>query len=419
MIIKPLILTIAIHHMTTKIISLIEFARHGARHYRDPNRTIDEVELTEYGYQQNVMYASALKTKYQGLLNGLEPSETRIVSSHRSRCTYSALAQVIELLGHKETYGGNTLAIATPQLKTLISKYDIDVLSKEDNILFKPHLTDCKFLKNLKRKDVIGSEEVAPFYDYLSSHYKRQKFNATAYLKNRTNEIHHFSAIYDLVHSFKSFNMTQTLDDETFNYMRAFKMYIRLQEKYYNSTVSAFYVQNILIEFLTSIDEILSAYTRNKPYKKFILYAGHDSNIVPLLSTFKLTSVDCIRQELSSYSKIEEKEYCKFYPEFLANFLLELHHEGTQYYIVARYNGKVFNLCNNRERCPLFDFRRLIFQTLQKNYTEFCIKGTNSQLERQKGKEKKLNRGMMILAIIVASLIVIRRIRDGRKLKNE
>ena len=412
---KILIAAVLVHQICPKLISIIEFARHGARHYRDPNETASNVELTEFGYQQNILYGSKLKETYPEIFNkDLEISDVRVVTSHRMRCAYSALGQLTKIFEHKYRLGENNYERAKSEYKELISTYDIDVLSKEENIIFKPHLTDCKYLSQLKRKDIIEEQRVSSFYNQLLSHYKRQDFNASKYLEDRTNEIHHFSAAYDLVHSFQSFNTTHPLDEETINYMRALKMFIRSLEKYYDPRVSAFYVQNILIELLSSFDEILTNYTRGQPYKKFALFVGHDSNIVPLLHVFKLTSIDCLHEELSSYKKLEESESCRFYPDFLANFIFELHQEGTRYYVVGKYNGEEFKLCNNRVKCPLFDFRRLILGTLQRNYAEFCVKGTNTQLQKQKAKNDKLNKGMLILACIVATLIVIRRIREGK-----
>lgn len=412
---------VLLNQLAAKLISVIEFARHGARQYRDPNRTTDEeAELTDYGYYQNKLFAANLKNNYPEIFNEhLDHADVRVVTSSRSRCALSALGQILEMFKHNHTSEENTLDMTRQNYKSLVSKFDVDVLSKEENIVFKSHKTDCKYLQNTRKTDVIRSEHISPYYEYLDTHFNRQKFNATAYLENRTNEIHHFSAIYDLVHSFKSFNNTQAVEEHTFNYMRAFKMYVRLQEKYYNTTITTYHVQNILIEILTSVDDILTGYTRNEPYKKFILFVGHDSNIVPLLNIFKLTSIECLEKALKDYDSIEERANCQFYPEFLANFLFELHQEGTQYYIVAKYNGKVFSLCNGRDRCPLFDLRRMLFNSLQRNYTEYCIKGTNSQLEKQKTKERKLNKGMMILATLVGSLIVIRRIKEGKIFKND
>ena len=56
--------------------------------------------------------------------------------------------------------------------------------------------------------------------------------------------------------------------------------------------------------------------------EKLIVYSGHDSTISPILSTLKLTSVECMLERF-----LNGKEYlkeCPGHPPFSSNLIFEL-----------------------------------------------------------------------------------------------
>lgn len=88
---------------------------------------------------------------------------------------------------------------------------------------------------------------------------------------------------------------------------------------------------------------------------KYSVYSGHDTNVMPILTTLNLTTPGC----LSKAFRNETVDNCAHPPPFAASLVFELHeddeHEG-QYFVKVRYNGIYYKICGGLQQCPYEEF---------------------------------------------------------------
>ena len=87
--------------------------------------------------------------------------------------------------------------------------------------------------------------------------------------------------------------------------------------------------------------------------RKFSVYMGHDSNIVPLLMFFELTSPECIEMKWKNQTV---KGVCAEAPPFAANMIFELHEENNEYNVKIRYDGYYLKAYEGKEEWPYDKF---------------------------------------------------------------
>lgn len=79
--------------------------------------------------------------------------------------------------------------------------------------------------------------------------------------------------------------------------------------------------------------------------KRLSVYSGHDSNVVPLLVYFNLTSSECLKKQFKNH-KVDGN--CAVPVPFASNIFFELHRndqDSSDYFVKIRYNGRYYNLC--------------------------------------------------------------------------
>jgi hypothetical protein len=81
------------------------------------------------------------------------------------------------------------------------------------------------------------------------------------------------------------------------------------------------------------------------PVKKMSLYSAHDSNVLPLLVFYNLTSSECLKR---LYKNETVKGNCAVPIPFASNLLFELHQndQTSEYFVKMRFNGIYYNLCD-------------------------------------------------------------------------
>jgi hypothetical protein len=91
--------------------------------------------------------------------------------------------------------------------------------------------------------------------------------------------------------------------------------------------------------------------------KKLSILSAHDSNVVPLLVYFNLTSADCLKRQWKNETVHEN---CAIPIPFASNLLFELHQNDqtpSNYFVKVRYNGDYYKLCGkNSTECAFEEF---------------------------------------------------------------
>lgn len=91
--------------------------------------------------------------------------------------------------------------------------------------------------------------------------------------------------------------------------------------------------------------------------KKLSIYSGHDTNVVPLMVFFNLTSSDCLKKQFMNQTVTGN---CAVPVPFASNIFFELHQDdnnASEYFVKVRYNGIYYNLCGkNSTECPFAQF---------------------------------------------------------------
>jgi hypothetical protein len=87
--------------------------------------------------------------------------------------------------------------------------------------------------------------------------------------------------------------------------------------------------------------------------KKMSIFSGHDTNVVPLMTFFNLTTGECLKKK---YQNKTVTENCASPPPFASNLIFEMHQNETDssFYVKLRYNGDYYKLCeSNLTTCSL------------------------------------------------------------------
>ena len=71
---------------------------------------------------------------------------------------------------------------------------------------------------------------------------------------------------------------------------------------------------------------------------KYSIYSGHDTNVMPILNFFNLTSTECLTKKWKNETVTGN---CALPPPFAANLIFELHEDEdtNKYTVKIRYNG--------------------------------------------------------------------------------
>lgn len=74
-------------------------------------------------------------------------------------------------------------------------------------------------------------------------------------------------------------------------------------------------------------------------------FSAHDSNVVPLLVYYNLTSADCLRKQWRNETIHGN---CAVPIPFASSLFFELHQDdknASNNFVKVRYNGQYYNLC--------------------------------------------------------------------------
>ena len=155
-----------------------------------------------------------------------------------------------------------------------------------------------------------------------------------------------------------------------------------IAQKYINKQAQKMYTTHIAESVLLEIEKKM----QNKSELKFVGFSGHETNVIPFMLGYGLTSLDCqLKKFMAEYKTSEEakegkgQQKCEMSPAFAANFIWELSHpknDKKTFYVKTMYNGEVIQSCRKMTKdgyCPYEKFKDYFVERLVMTRHEFNI----------------------------------------------
>jgi len=124
--------------------------------------------------------------------------------------------------------------------------------------------------------------------------------------------------------------------------------------------------EDILDHFNARINE-----TNTK--RKFVYYSGTDTLLMPVLHSLNVSSPECLYSKFFNGSS--EEDTC-IYPNFGSNIIFELHNDGSEYYVLMKYNDMEVNLGCSDPYCSFEEFQGILLNAIgdmtHEKYSEEC-----------------------------------------------
>lgn len=140
---------------------------------------------------------------------------------------------------------------------------------------------------------------------------------------------------------------------------------------------------------------------------KFAGLSGHESNVIPFMSLYKLTNLNCMIDNLKKKIPGPTKD-CETPPKFAANFMWELSQDDNskKWYVATYFNNNKIKSCDSPNKdmyCDYSEFEAFMNKNFILNVNEYidvCGPPTNPAKE----EESKL---YFYLAIVMAGLFLV------------
>ena len=386
----------------SKLISVIEVNRHGARSSENfPEAPLQQffgisMKLTNNGYRQHQLLGSYMNARYvkTNFINSVyRPSDFQIISTPTQRTVYSADGFISGLYpGHvvRATYHEPNLNLISNDTIPVIdppSNYKeipLTVLSWVENSIF--NSWNCKLNGEILKPK---SENKTTYPDLLPITDEEMTF-AAKYLAN-------FFNITEIVNDFEPRAFMKQVNKYIITYFYHFglkmeeilpskvvevvkKMYVN---KWYSSRIEDSQLLKLgASELFEKINEIFTKAVNSrknflKPKignTKYTVYSSHDTAIVNIISN--LLDGEYLRKIVNT-AVDNQSSYDFLVPPFASNVLFELHfsREKQQYYVMVLYNGRVINhtlrgmnKSYDDGKIPLEDFMKFMKSRIDEDY---------------------------------------------------
>lgn len=348
------------YFITSELLIVVEFFRHGAREplfdYYDSNTYPSKGELTSVGMRQHYNLGLILRHEYIDQMKFLsqeyDSSELYVSSTNLNRTITSALSQL---------YGLYPLGTG-PQMSNLENEKLYEPPFEKNDSLYKyPSIKNNEALPSLFQPIPIhntGLEDlILRPYDKnicsLNEEWQNSQINTVFFnelmkelnttignvkkMMNLTNDINgkDVAAIYDvfqndiwagkpLPEDFKGDlkkNMTFIYDFWVY--------YVFFGTERQKLTLSGGLFEEINYYFNGKLE--------GNQTKKWLMYSAHDTTLMMILSALNLSNYECI---LSQWKTKQNQSFCFHLTEYAANILMELHRIDGKAIVKIRYNGK-------------------------------------------------------------------------------
>jgi hypothetical protein len=159
-----------------------------------------------------------------------------------------------------------------------------------------------------------------------------------------------------------------------------------IDANYPNEAITKLYTTRMAQYVIQKMEDKMNP---NSPSKLlFAGLSGHESNMIPFMLQYNLTTLDCMIANIKSNTP-PPVAGCEASPKFAANFMWELStNTDGQYFVGTFYNNKLIKSCDNPNSdnyCAYEDFKNFLqknFILSDKEFTSTC--GADSQTTEKK-----------------------------------
>lgn len=197
-----------------------------------------------------------------------------------------------------------------------------------------------------------------------------------------------------------------------------------INAKYTNDGIKKLYTSKMSQDIIKNFEDKIAG--TNK--LKFLGLSGHETNVVPYMMGYGLTSEECLIKKLNDEPVTG---ICEGSPEFAANFIWELSKKEGKYFVRVLYNGKPILGCLKDKAlegnyCPFEDFKttmRAEFILSDDEYKKACgSTGNNTNTVENKSiwggwKWLALVLMMVSIALLVGLCFFMSKGKDEERMK--
>ncbi len=421
-----------------ELVLILEVFRTGARNnvynFNKWNNNPNIEELTEVGMHQHYILGSQLRQKYVQEHKFLSPnfneSEFLLYATNFNRTITSVISHMLgfypekkEIINIKDEFIPNILNCGDfPEIEELMkgtfNTFPIHILQEKNDILMKA--LKCQGFKLMITQNKENNEILEKInQDYTETFSKLGKIMGIDKLN--------LDKLFKIMDGFSSDifankNIPSEIDDHLWPKLK-FLYSIYWHVNYFEKERNKRFANTLIFDYITTV--LNHKITNSSIYSKtkFIIFGGHDINLIHLMIGLNLTSSECIYENFLNSSDMTQFINCEtFYPSFASNIIIELHKNESklEYFIQISVNGVYKNLCMKHNiQCPYAEFQKRLTEYKLPNFEELCY----SENETKKfifnlDYTKKLL--IYVISIIETSVLLIFSIIFFRmKIKNE
>jgi hypothetical protein len=133
-------------------------------------------------------------------------------------------------------------------------------------------------------------------------------------------------------------------------------------------------------------------------FNQFVLFHGHDINLMNVLSLVGLSSYECLK---NLYLGKSDSNECMKSPPYSSSFIFEMYNEDAKLFVDTLYNGEQVGFCTNQknEKCTYEDFIARL--------KSFVLPDDIPTLRQTYCYEPEVSKNWMMTAILIFNVGVI------------
>lgn len=377
-----------------ELLMVIEMFRHGARapiyDYWDAKSYEFPGELTGVGVKQLYLLGGELRKEYieelSFLSDSYNPNEIYVRSTDYNRTLMSAQAHLLGLFYSRKNNNDSSSNKQELNIKIMPPYKNLDVneildLELIENLNLVPiHSIDSKneyllqgFMFSLCEINwkLYMQQKSSDLYQKIMKQIKNNTINEIARILNLDPEMIDLNTLAEindvLINAeFASRPLPEMTEElkRNLHFIYAFNLYYSYLGTSLQRKISNTY---IIDEILNYFDSKIS----NKTQKKWIMYSAHDASLGSLITLFNLSSYECV-YDLWTKNKTEHLN-CYMFPKFASNLLIELHKNGSSYFVKVKLDGEYKYICQQKSyECDYKLFASNILRTKLENFDDIC-----------------------------------------------
>ena len=353
-----IILLLLFNSSINRIISVIQFMRHGARSPLMFNELITEFfgnykpgELTNVGYSMAYEKGLIMRNtyKYEDLVAITTPTQRTMYTS------YSYLSGIFEeaLIEFKTLGEKQSNIYKEMNSKYLKKKVLVNIIGYNNKIFFKDFCVDKKYInKYLTNEEWKIIRSVDYLFPGIIKLFCSGKNENECFKDNEMKRkfAHELAGFFEIINFNKIKDIPSDLQRIAFKYyyldsynyndndiIKSGTLMFRIINRFFDNDCSNY--SNSKNRYEKAISEILNLIS----CKKHVIFFSHDNVLTDILKNmFDFSEIYNLFDKKGSYNELKE-EYSFWWPVLLSDITIELHEDNVDKYIKVFYNGKEMN----------------------------------------------------------------------------